>query len=167
MMLLARVATAFLMSTVIAGCGTTTVDAAKTESTITKAVQNQVGANVKAVTCPKDRTAQQGAKFRCRVVGSDGSRGDALVNQQDGDGKLQISAPFLHVREIENLIAKELSQERNDAVVKVRCPEIVVAAAGGAFACQSTQGTGTTAIDVVQKDAKGSITYEVAGSPIS
>ncbi len=167
MMLLARVATAFVLSTVIAACGTTTVDAAKTESTITKAVRNQVGANVKAVTCPEDRTAQQDAKYRCRVVGRDGSRGDALVTPQAGDGKLQISAPFLHVREIENLIAKELSEERDDAAVKVRCPEIVVAAAGGAFACRSTQGTETTAIDVVQKDAKGSITYEVAGSPVN
>lgn len=166
-MLLAPATIAFLMAPVIAGCGTTTLDAAKTESTITKAVKNQVGANVKAVTCPKDRAAQRGAKFPCRVIGSDGSRGDALVTQQDGDGKLRISAPFLHVREIENLIAKELSTKRDDAVVKVRCPEIVVAAAGGAFVCQSTQGTGTTSIDVVQKDAKGSITYEVAGSPVS
>jgi hypothetical protein len=160
-MFLSTAVAGVLVSTV-AGCGTTTLDAAKAEEKITEAVTSQVGAKLKTVTCPEDREAKKGDTFPCAVLGQDGSRGDAIVTQKDEEGNVGIRAPFLHVREIERNIGTGLAKQLGGDVVKLTCPEIIVVKAGGTFDCRATQGTSKGTVNVTQKDAKGNVTYKLA-----
>jgi hypothetical protein len=149
----------------LAGCSEsrpTPIDAAKGERVIRRAVIQRVGARVKDVECPEGLTAQKGATFRCRVIGADGTEGDAIVTERDDRGTVSVSAPFLHVDEVEESIASGISKQA-DSKVRVRCPEIVPVEAGGAFRCVAKSGSRSRGVRVVQKNARGHVRYELLG----
>lgn len=144
----------------LAGCSTKIDDAAG-EKAIRQAVGQQVGADVRSVTCPKNLIAKKGASFTCQVTGSDGTTGTAVVTENDDKGSVSVTAPFLHVHEVERSIAKGIEQQVGSAV-KVRCPQIVVVKAGGTFSCTAISRSDHAKVKVVQEDARGRVRYTLS-----
>jgi hypothetical protein len=156
-------AAASLALAVLTGCGTTTkIDGAKSETLVTKVVEQQVGAQVRSVTCPRDLVAKAGETFQCAVTGVDGSSGRVTVTERDDRGALAISAPFLPVRRVASSIGERLT-ERFGARTTLRCPEIVVLAEGERFHCRARSGGERRRIRVTQEDGRGRVRYAVVG----
>jgi hypothetical protein len=126
-----------LAAVALVSCGDTTVDTGKDETVIRRAVTQQVGARVASVACPEGVKARKAATFTCVVTGRDGSKGNAVVRVKDDNGTTQFSAPFLHVREVEAVMADQL-RKRTEARVTFACQEIVVVRKGGRFRCRAT-----------------------------
>lgn len=155
-LLLASVVLAF----VLAGCSKQ-IDDKKAEKFISSSVAQQVGADVKSVSCPSGLTAKKGATFECTVTGSDGTSGKTTVTEKDDQGNVSVSAPFIHVRELEQSIGQGIGQQINADNVDVKCPEIIVGKKGDTFECQATSGSDKATIEVTQKDDQGHVNYKV------
>ena len=143
-----------------AGCGETKIDDAKAETFIEKTVTEQVGARVQAVECPTDLTAKKGETFECTVTGDDGSSGRTTVTEKDDDGNVAVSAPFIHVRDLEEQIGGGL-RDQIGARVELDCPEIIVGEKGNTFECEATSGDGEATVLVTQTDDQGNVRYEL------
>ncbi len=148
------------MASLLAGCGETKIDPAKGEKLVSDLVTEQVGARVASVTCPDDVVAKKGVTFTCEVVGTDKSKGDAKLTGKDKTGKVNVSAPFLHIRDAESAIAMQLS-ERFDGDMKVACREIVVVQKGNTFPCKATFGSESRDVAVTLTDDTGRFTYKL------
>ena len=121
----------------LAGCGETKIDGPKAERLIRDMVSEDVGARVASVSCPTGITAKNGVTFKCVVKATDGTRGDVVVTGRDSEGSVDLSAPFLIVRESEADMARQLADEQG-AKVEVACPELVVIRKGVTFLCKAT-----------------------------
>jgi len=151
---------AVVTASLIAGCGDTKIDDAKGEKLISDLVEKQIGAQVASVKCPEDVVAKKGATFTCSVVAGDKSKGDARVTAKDAEGNVNVSAPFLHIRDAESAIAQQLS-ERFKGAVKVACREIVVVEKGNTFPCKATSGSDSRDVAVTLTDDTGRFTYKL------
>src|SRR3982750_4505089 len=120
------------------GCGERQIDVAKSAKLIQRAVEEQVGADVKSISCPDEVKVQAKATFTCQVDGRDGTKGTATVTQTDGKGTISVAAPFLHKDEAEQSIRSELRKRAPRATVV--CPDIIVVKTGGRFRCQADLG---------------------------
>jgi hypothetical protein len=145
----------------LGGCGTTTIDSTKAEKGIRKAVTEQAGARVKTVSCPHGKEAKAGDTFTCRVVGTDGSTGDARITEKNDKGDVSISAPFIHPRDIENGVARSIEKQAKLTNVKVTCPEIVPGKAGAKTTCTALSGTNKADVLITQTDGKGGFDFKV------
>ena len=153
---------AVVTASLVAGCGDTKIDDAKGEKLISDLVEKKIGAQVASVKCPEDAVAKKGATFTCSVVASDKSKGDALVTAKDAEGNVNVSAPFLHIRDAESAIAQQLSvSERFKGAVKVACREIVVVEKGNTFPCKATSGSDSRDVAVTLTDGSGRFTYKL------
>jgi hypothetical protein len=141
-----------------ASCGESTVDAAKAEGIIRRAVAEQLQSRVASVACPADVRLQQGGRFTCVVTGRDGSKGAATATQRENGG-LTVNAPFLNVREAEGVMAKQIGRRIERGDVRVSCPEIVVDRAGRRFTCNATAGARFAGFSVRLTDGDGHFTY--------
>jgi hypothetical protein len=141
------------------GCGEQRIDVAKSAKLIQSAVEEQVGAEVRSISCPKEVKVKAKAAFTCAVTGRDGTKGAATVTQTDGKGTIRVSAPFLHKDEAELSIQTDLRKRAPRATVV--CPDIVIVEAGGKFACQANLGEINATIDATQTNASGSFRYSV------
>jgi hypothetical protein len=146
----------------LSACGEKTIDAGQAESSIRATVSRQAGVRVKDVACPEGRKAQPGDRFTCSVTGTDGTKGDVTVVQRDDKGAVKYTAPFLHVREAERVLAQQLRRKTDVGSVKVTCPEIVVAAAGRPFDCRASDGKQTVKVHATQTDAQGHFNYRTS-----
>lgn len=156
-MLVVPVLLAALLAT---GCGETTIDSAKAEKFIADTVTDQVGAEVESVECPEGLVAKQGETFDCTVTGTDGSSGKAEVTEKDDKGNVNVSAQFVHVRDLEEEIGGGLG-EQIGGKVEVTCPEIVVGEKGGKFECEATSGGESAVVAVTQTDDQGNVEYKL------
>ncbi len=147
---------------VLAACGTTVIDRGKAEGLVRSAVVEDVGARVASVRCPEAVPVRKGDRFTCDVQGSDGSQGKVAVRQVDGDGSVEVTAPFLHVRDAEKVMSRELARQLKRARVTLRCPEIVVARKGERFTCRATTGTTKREVAVRLTDDEGRFSYRVS-----
>jgi hypothetical protein len=146
-----------------AGCGTKTIDAAKGEAEISKAVRVQAGAEVKEVSCPTGVEIKQGATFTCKVTAKDGTSGDVLVTQKDDEGNVKFNAPFIHMDEAEAAIVEQIQAQVKDVgEVTVDCPDIVVGKPGAPFKCKGQAGTSVFVVNGIQTDGKGKFTFKTA-----
>jgi hypothetical protein len=155
------IAVVALGAVALSGCGETRIDVSKGERMILAAVREQVRAEVKSVECPKGLIAKKGETFRCRVTGTDGTFGDAIVTERDDRGSVSVDAPFLHVRDVETSVAEGIADDIGGGRVRVRCPEIVTVEAGGTFRCRARSGGDVARVRVVQQDDQGRVRYEV------
>lgn len=144
----------------LAGCSTK-IDTGKAEGLIRTAVAEQVGAHVKSVDCPGGKTAKKGDTFTCKVTGTDGSTGDAIVTETNDKGHVTVAAPFVHTREAEILIVNGIKKQTSVKVLTVRCPEIIVGKAGATFDCQAVGDGQKATVRATQTDAKGGFRYKV------
>jgi hypothetical protein len=124
------------VAVLFAGCGETKIDGPKAERLIRELVTKDVGARVRAVTCPTQITASKGVRFTCAVTAIDGTKGDVVVTGRDAEGAVDLSAPFLTVREAEADMARQIG-EQSDETVKVACPELIVIRKGVTFLCKA------------------------------
>ena len=149
-----------LLALLFAGCGETEIDADKAETFIAKTVEEQVGARVESVDCPSGLKAKKGETFECTVTGDDDSSGDTAVTEKDDEGNVSVSAPFIHVRDLEDQIASSV-QDQVGRAVDIECPEIIVGEKGGTFKCEATAGKNKRVIEVTQKDDQGNVRFEI------
>lgn len=157
---LAAVAAALLSTLALGACGESTIDIDKAEKFIDSAVSKQVGAQVKSVKCPDSVKVKPKDTFTCVVTGDDGTKGDAELTQKDDKGNLTFYAPFLHTREAEQIVVRQLRARAPGA--RVECPEIVVVGKGQIFDCDLFQ-TSERTLKVIarQTNAEGNFTYRV------
>jgi hypothetical protein len=149
-----------ISAVVLTGCAKS-IDDQKAEKFIAKSITEQVGAKVKRVTCPSDLTAKKGETFECTVTGMDGSSGTAKVTEKDDQGNVNVSAPFVHVRNLEQQIAGGISDQIGGSNVQVTCPEIITGAKGKVFECDATSGKDKATVAVTQTDDQGNVTYKL------
>jgi uncharacterized protein DUF4333 len=145
------------------GCGDRSIDAGRAQQSIGATVSRQAGVRVQRVQCPAGQKAHKDGRFTCTVTGIDGTTGPVTVVQRDDDGNVRFAAPFLHVREAERVMARQLRATLHAATVTVRCPEIVIVAAGRRFVCRARAGGRTLTVRARQTDTRGHFTYR-AGS---
>jgi hypothetical protein len=145
---------------VVSGCAKS-IDDAKAEKFIAKSVADQVGAKVKSVACPGDLTAKKGETFECTVTGDDGTTGKTTVTEKDDQGNVSVSAPFIHVRELEQSIEDGISNQAGGSKVDVTCPEIIVGEKGDEFECQAQSGSDKAVVAVTQTDDQGHVQYKL------
>lgn len=154
--------TVVLIAIAVAGCGERVLDTPKAEKFVQTTVQDEIQAQVKSVDCPEGVKEKKGSKFTCLVVGADGSRGRALMTQTDAKGGVHMSAPFIHVHEVEASIVSGLEKQLDTTGVKVDCPEIIPVGTGRKFKCAATDKDGQKAgVDVIQKDAEGHVQFRL------
>jgi len=144
----------------LAGCGETTIDAGKGETFIRGVVTKQIGAKVRSVSCPDDIKTEKGGRFTCQVTGTDGSEGGVNVRQSDDEGNVRVDAPFLRVRDAEQVIDEQITQ-RGKTTTTIACPEIIVVAKGERFDCTAKLGGKNRKVAVMLTDAKGTFRYRV------
>ncbi len=146
----------------LASCGETTIDSDKGERFIRGVVVEQVGARVGSVACPDDVATKKGGTFTCSVVGADGSRGDVLVTQRDDDGNVNVSAPFLHVREAETVMRDQIAKQAKVDGVTVACPEIIVVKKDERFECTATADGKSRGVAARLTDDEGHFAYRLS-----
>lgn len=146
----------------LASCGETTIDSEKGERFIRGVVVKQVGARVGAVMCPDDVETKKGATFTCIVVGADGSKGDVLVTQRDDEGNVNVSAPFLHVREAETVMRDQIAKQAKVDGVTVACPEIIVVKKDERFECTATAEGKSRDVAARLTDDEGHFSYRLS-----
>lgn len=149
-----------VLALVLAGCAKQ-IDNSKAEKFISTSIAKQVGADVKAVSCPTGLTAKKGDTFQCTVTGADGTTGKTTVTEKDDQGNVSVSAPFIHVTQLEQSIGQGIAQQINANDVKVKCPEIITGKKGDTFECQATSGSDKATVEVTQKDDQGRVNYKV------
>jgi hypothetical protein len=148
-----------LAALALSGCSKS-IDSDKAEKFIAKSVGSQVGAKVKSVSCPTGLTAKKGETFECTVTGTDGTTGKTTVTEKDDQGNVSVSAPFIHVRNLEQQIASGIAKQIGGSV-DVGCPEIIVGAKGKKFECQATSGSDKAVVEVTQTDDQGNVRYKL------
>ena len=148
-----------LAAVALSGCAKE-IDDKKAESFIAKQVRNQVGSQVASVACPSGLTAKKGETFECTVTGTDGSTGKTTVTEKDDQGNVSVSAPFIHVRDLERTIGQGIAQQIGSDV-DVGCPEIIPGEKGAVFECEATSGSDKATVEVTQTDGQGNVNYKV------
>ena len=150
-----------IAAVLVGACGSTKIDAKEAEDLIAESVREQVGAEVKSVSCPTGLTAKKGETFECTVTGTDDTTGKAKVTMKDDEGNVDASAPFVHVRDLEREIAGGIGGQIGASDVEVSCPEIIPGAKGDVFECDATSGADKAVIEVTQTDGLGNVNYKV------
>jgi hypothetical protein len=153
------VSLAVLATLALAACGDKQLNTANGERFIRGVVVRQIGVRVASVTCPKDVTEKEGARFTCLVTGPDGSNGRVAVRQL-GDSKIRVTAPFLHMREAEAYMAALLSRQVK-VPIKVSCQEIVVVRKGDVFLCQAIYNGHKRTVSARMIDDAGHFRYRL------
>lgn len=143
----------------LAGCAKK-IDDAKAERFIAKIVTDRVGAKVKSVTCPTGLTAKKGRTFTCTVTGVDGSSGKTQVTGRSDQGAVRVTAPFIHVRELEQSIGADIAKQIGSEV-ELTCPEIIVGKKGGTFSCTAQSEKKKATVRVTQTDDQGHVRYDL------
>jgi hypothetical protein len=150
-----------IAAVLIGGCGSNEIDTKRAEDLIAENVREEIGAEVKSVSCPTGVKAKKGDTFECTVTGSDGTTGKATVTQEDDEGNVKTSAPFVHVRDLEREIAGGIGGQIGASDVEVSCPEIIPGAKGDVVECDATSGEDKAVIEVTQTDGLGNVNYKV------
>jgi hypothetical protein len=153
-------ALAFVAATVLGlvACGEPERKPDQAEEFIRGVVTRQVQARVASVTCPKDYESDVGAEFTCVVTGADGSAGDVDVTQKR-KAVLAVRAPFLHVREVEAVMTRQIERRSRLDDVTVDCPEIVVVTENALLKCKVSSGATRRNVNVRLTDDEGHFRY--------
>jgi len=143
------------------GCGEQRIDVSKSAARILGSLEEQTGADIKAIECPDEVKVKAKAVFTCLVTGADGTTGTASVTQVDGKGMIRVAAPFLRMHDAEQTLQADLRKRSPRATVV--CPDIIVRKAGGKFECRANRGEVNDTIIATQTNTSGSFTYDVKG----
>ena len=150
-----------LAALALAGCGKKIVDTADAEQRISESVADQVKANVRSVSCPKDVKAKTGGVFTCTVTGGDGTKAPVRVRQQDDKGNVTFQASLLHTGTAESVIEQGVSDREHVELDAVDCPDIVEARAGAKLTCKGIRAGKKYDIAVTQVNDQGEIRFRL------
>ena len=153
----------------LAGCGPHELDMQKVKDLISNMIKTQVGATVKAVTCPDKREIKAGDSFECQAEIEYG-KVPVTVTQKDAAGSINAELKYviLPAADVEKGIAANIKQNSGiDA--KVDCgPRYRPSTPNDTFDCTAKAGAESLTVKVTVKDAKGNITWATvpaAGAP--
>jgi Domain of unknown function (DUF4333) len=79
-----------VVAAVLAGCGETVIDAAKTEDAIEHNLEKASGLKVASVECPSDVEVATGATFECVVTLAGGKEETATLKIRDEDADVSL-----------------------------------------------------------------------------
>lgn len=85
--LVVLVSAAFL----VAGCGETVIDSAKTEAAIEENLQKSLGKQVSSVDCPSDVEVKAGASFDCTVTLKGGKEETASLKIINDEADVEVT----------------------------------------------------------------------------
>lgn len=75
----------------VAGCGGTVIDAAKTEAAIEQNLEKSLGKKVSSVDCPSDVEVKAGASFDCTVTLTGGKEETASLKIINEDADVEVT----------------------------------------------------------------------------
>lgn len=75
----------------VAGCGETVIDSAKTEAAIEENLQKSVGQKVSSVECPSDVEVKAGKTFDCTVSLAGGKQETATLKILNSDADVEVT----------------------------------------------------------------------------
>jgi hypothetical protein len=160
---LARIALLAAAAITLVACGDKPLDTTMNEAFIRGVVVRQIGVEVTSVRCPDGLKAKQDSRFTCVVTGADGSAGAVRVRQTDDDGNIEVTAPFLHMREVEDTMEGGLGRQLKTSVA-VSCQEIVVVSKSALFTCKARYDGKTRTVSARMTDTPGRFRYRLAGA---
>jgi NAD(P)H-hydrate repair Nnr-like enzyme with NAD(P)H-hydrate epimerase domain len=79
-----------MVAAVVAGCGETVIDAAKTEDAIEQNLERASGLKVTSVDCPSDVEVETGATFQCVVEQPGGMEETATLKIRNEDADVSL-----------------------------------------------------------------------------
>lgn len=143
----------------LAGC-TRNLDMEAVKTSVRDMVTQQIGANVKSVTCPDSREIKAGDSFSCKVEIDHGAT-DVQVTQKDDAGNIDMKTTrtVLKVGDLEKLIAAQI-QQNSGLEATVDCgPKFRPSIANETFDCTATAGADTAQVRVTVKDEEGNVAF--------
>jgi NAD(P)H-hydrate repair Nnr-like enzyme with NAD(P)H-hydrate epimerase domain len=75
----------------VAGCGETVIDSAKTEAALEENLKNSVGQKVSSVDCPSGVEVKAGDTFECTVRLADGKQETATLKIINSDADVEVT----------------------------------------------------------------------------
>jgi len=150
---------AVALAVAVTGCSRT-IDSDKAEKTIARLVAAKIGAPVRSVDCPSDKTATKGRTFTCHVTGKDGSAAGVVVSETDDKGSVRVAARLLPTGEIERSLAAKLTTQRHRPV-GVDCQDIIIARKDVSFDCTTSAGKTKGRLRARQTDDHGRVRYRL------
>lgn len=151
----------------LAGCADGSVlEGPRTASTIGDRLEEAYSVEVDQVECPEEIPVADGGEFRCTArVGDESVPVDVV--QTDDEGTLEVTSQraLLSTDAVEADIAATLADRfaRDDVEVTCDGPAVRVEEPEATFACAAVDGDETEAVEVTVRDARGGLTYAVAG----
>jgi NAD(P)H-hydrate repair Nnr-like enzyme with NAD(P)H-hydrate epimerase domain len=76
---------------VVAGCGETVIDSAKTEAAIEQNLENSVGQKINSVDCPSGVEVKAGTTFDCTVSMAGGKQETATLKIINSDADVEVT----------------------------------------------------------------------------
>jgi Domain of unknown function (DUF4333) len=126
----------------VAGCGTSTLDAAKEENTIRSNIA-KLGTPVQSVKCPSGVKVGKGIVTYCTATLWSGETVSIKATQLDDKGTVHFHSTTMIAGAVENNIEVRLRQLGVSATAT--CPRHVPIVAGSQFACALRDNAGRTA----------------------
>jgi len=80
-----------LAAFLVAGCGETVIDDAKTEGAIEQNLESSLGKKVSSVECPSDVEVEAGASFDCTVTLTGGKEETASLKILNEDADVEVT----------------------------------------------------------------------------
>lgn len=80
-----------LVGALLAGCGETVIDSAKTEGAIEENLQKSVGQNVASVDCPSGVEVEKGNTFECAVKLNGGKEETVELKVLNSDADVELT----------------------------------------------------------------------------
>jgi hypothetical protein len=81
---------AFVVTTLLTGCGGTVLDKTKLDETTQASLERSLHEKIKTVDCPSDLSVDPGSTFKCDVVFPGGKRESAILKIRDKDADISI-----------------------------------------------------------------------------
>lgn len=81
---------ALVAALLVAGCGDTVVDGAKTEDTLQQNLERSLDKKISSVDCPSDQKVEAGATFTCQVNLAGGKDETATLEIRNEDADISV-----------------------------------------------------------------------------
>jgi hypothetical protein len=129
-------------------------------SRVRELVEDQVGAQVRYVTCPGPRPLKTGDSFDCQVEIDQGTT-TVTVTQADAYGRIEMKMPqhVLKVGEMERLIAENIRQNTGKTATLDCGAKFRPSIPNETFDCTARAGTDSAIVRVTVKDSEGHVTF--------
>jgi hypothetical protein len=143
------------------------IDAKKVEDAISTGLKEQIGVEVKSVTCPEDRPIKAQDQFTCDVevddANFDGLEFVVNVTQEDDEGNISWEAEgLLSLDAIEKQVTDGIAQQLEVEVTTECGPAYKVAKKGERFECKASDSSGVSKTILIEvTDNEGNVNWKL------